>query len=183
MGRKKLCLLFMALLIPVAMCAQTKPAQTKPAKKNSTQDAKGLLWIAKLKATSLADMESGLPDKTFGKWFADQARPGVPHYAVKECGAPTAGEQSKGPMCVVASAKVSSVRRLELTFAMMGGERTVQNDKNPAVPQTSFRFLVGSVGPSDPRVRVPTHVLTRLSDLPPLVRRSSQLPASPVRFQ
>jgi hypothetical protein len=180
MGRKKLRLLLTALLIYAAMVAQAKPTQTKPAPKQPAQDAKALQWIASLKATSLADMEPGLPDKTFGKWFADQARPGVPHYAVKECAAPSAGE-SKVPMCVVASAKVSSVRRLELTFALMGGERTVQNDKNPAAQQTTFRFLVGSVGPSDPRVKVPTRVISRLSDLPPLVRGRSQ-PPSTVRF-
>jgi hypothetical protein len=77
-------------------------------------------------------------------------------------------------MCVVASAKVSRVRRLELTFAVIEGERTAQSDKNPDARQTNWRFLGGSVGPSDPRLKVPTRVITRLSELPPLVRRRSE---------
>jgi len=89
---------------------------------------------------------------------------------VKECGASSATEKSKGPMCVVATAKVSRVRRLELTFAVIEGVRTAQSDKKPETQTTTWRFLVGSVGPSDPHLRVATKVITRLSELPPLSR-------------
>jgi hypothetical protein len=162
-------LFYAALLISATGTAQA--AQTRTAPKNSARDAQAQQWIAKLKDAPLPDMEAGMPDKTFGKWFMEMARPGVPHYVVKECGAPSADEKSKGPMCVVASAKVSRVRRLELTFAVLEGERTAQSDKNPVARQTSWRFLVGSVGPSDPRLKVSTRVITRLSELPPLVRQ------------
>jgi hypothetical protein len=164
-------LFYAALLMLATMTTQAKPAQAKPAAKKSAPDAQALQWIAKLKDSPLPDMEAGMPDKTFGKWFTEMARPGVPHYVVKECGAPSTDEKSKGPMCVVASAKVSRVRRLELTFAVLEGERTAQSDKNPEARQTSWRFLVGSVEPSDPRLKVSTRVITRLSDLPPLVRQ------------
>jgi hypothetical protein len=159
------------LLIFATMTAQGTGAQASSAPKKSAQDAKAQQWIAKLKETPLPDMEAGMPDKTFGKWFGELARPGVPHYVVKECGLPSTDQKPKGPMCVVASAKVSRVRRLELTFAVMEGVRTAQSDKKPEAQQTSWRFLVGSVGPSDPHVRVSTRVITRLSELPPLVRK------------
>jgi len=163
---------FAALLVSGAITAQARPAQSASASKKSAQDAKAQQWIAKLKDTPLLDMEAGMPDKTFGTWFAAMVRPGVPHYVVKECGAPSADQKSKGPMCVVASAKVSRVRRLELTFAVIEGVRTAQSDKNPqAAPHTSWRFLVGLVGSSDPHARVATRVITRLSELPPLSRR------------
>jgi len=171
MDKTRWCLVFAILLICATMTTQGAFAQASSTPKKSTPDPRTLQWITKLKDAPLPDMEAGLPDKTFGKWFAEMARPGVPHYAVKECGASSAAEKSKGPMCVVASAKVSRVRRLELTFAVIDGERTAQSDKNPDTRQTSWRFLVGSVGPSDPRVRVPVRVITRLSDLPPLVRK------------
>ena len=170
MIRTKMSLFLTLLLLTAGMAAQPKPAQSKPAQKKPAQD-NSAQWIAKLKATPLADIESGLPDRTFGKWFADQARPGVPQYTAKPC---EIGESS-GPMCVVASANVSRTKRLELTFALMGGERTVQNDKNPAAKQATCRFLVGSVGPRDPRMKFPTQVIRKLSDLPPLVRGHNAL--------
>jgi hypothetical protein len=168
--QKKIYVWFTALLMTAAMFPQTKPAQKKSAQNFNAQ------WIAKLKATPLADMESGLPDKTFGKWFAEQSGSGQPQYAVHPC---EGDDQPNGPMCVVASAKVSRVRKLELTFALMGGERTVQNDKNPEQKQATCRFLIGSVGPSDSQMKFPTRVIRKLSDLPPLVRGRS--PSAPNR--
>ena len=168
--QKQMYLFCAVLLLSAVLVAQTKPAQPKSAQPRPTQKKpahdNNAQWIARLKATPLADIESGLPDRTFDKWFADQARPGVPQYTAKPC---EAGE-ANGPMCVVASANVSRTKRLELTFALMGGERAVQNDKNPAAKQATCRFLVGSVGPRDPRMKFPTQVIRKLGDLPPTVR-------------
>jgi hypothetical protein len=165
-----------ALLISAVMTAQARAAQPRSEIKKSVQNTKAPRLIAKLIETPLPDIESGMPPKTFGKWFAEQAKPGMPHYVVKKCDAPGTERESKGPMCVVASVKVSRVRRLELTFALMEGERSSQNEKNPEVRPTTWRFLVGSLGPNDPRMKVPVHVITRLSELPPLVRQRHPAP-------
>lgn len=127
--------------------------------------------IAQLKATPVADMESGLPDEPFGKWFAAQAKPAVPQYEVKECDV-SSSEKAAGLMCVIASAKVGGMKRLELSFAVPPTTSPAPKTKPKSVRDTQYtcRFLVGSLGPSNPQMKFPTRVVRKLSDLAPMLQ-------------
>jgi hypothetical protein len=62
------------------------------------------------------------------------------------------------------------MRKLELTFAMegySGGKKA----KSAAARKPRCRFLVGSLGPADPRAKLPTKVVAKLADLPPILNR------------
>ena len=160
--RTKIYWLFTVMLLSTFTVAQKKPAAHKTAKSEQA-------LISKLNGTPVADMETGLPTESFSKWFSTQTRSGTAVYHVKECEA-SSSERSIGYKCVVVSAKVGQFQRLELNFAVppdYAGKKPIN------IRETQFpcRFLVGSLGPSNPQMKSPTRVITKLSDLPPLLSR------------
>lgn len=166
--RSKIGLFFTVLLLMAVMAAQKKPATSKTAPKTQKTAHQA---IAKLKATPVADMESGLPDEPFGKWFVAQVKPAVPQYEVKECD--ESSDKAAGLKCVVASAKVGGMKLLELSFAVPPASTSPApktKPKNIRETQYQCRFLVGSLGPSNPQMKFPTRVVRKLSDLAPMLQ-------------
>ena len=157
-------LIYGSLTLVVLGCVMNAQPQKK-----SPADKQAQTLINRLKATPVADIETGLPADPFGKWFAKQAKPGQPQYEVKPCEAATGGEKTTELMCVVASAKVGEMKKLELTFAMGPYSSAGKKAKGVKAKAPACRFLVGSLGPSDPRMKFPTKVVAKLSDLPPLL--------------
>jgi hypothetical protein len=159
--RTKTCLLITVMLFSAAMVAQKKPAARKA-------DKSAQALITKLRATPVADMETGLPTEPFSKWFAAQTKPGSTGYQVKACEA--GSDRDIGYKCIVATAKVGEFKKLELTFAVPP-DYTGKKPINVRETQFPCRFLVGSLGPANPRMKSSTRVITKLSDLPPLLSR------------
>lgn len=129
-------------------------------------------WIDRLKATPVASLEAGLPDKPFGEWFTDQVKPATPKYEVNDCGERNGTPDERGkqfPLCVTASADVPTVRRLELSFIV--GSYVVPVDANARTEEkpAKVEFMHGSLGPSDPRSKQPTRPVRKLSDVPALL--------------
>lgn len=129
-------------------------------------------WIDRLKATPVASLEAGLPEKPFGEWFADQVKPATPKYEVNDCGERNGTADEKGkefPFCVTAMADVPAVRRLELSFVVgtyvVPAEAGARTEEKPA----KVEFMHGSIGPSDPRSKQPTRQIRKLSDVSALL--------------
>jgi hypothetical protein len=171
--RKTILGLFMLAMLASAMNAQPKPAPGKSVPKQSVSEKQTQTLITRLKTTPVADIETGLPTDPFGKWFPRQVGSSQIQYDAKPCEA-EASITNKGQrdplMCVTASAKIGEMRKLELTFAMEGYSGGKQA-KSTAARKPRCRFLVGSLGPSDPRAKFPTRVVNKLADLPPILNR------------
>lgn len=125
------------------------------AKCNEQETAGNQSWTKKLQATPVAKIEAGLPQKPFNQWLVELTR-SEPRYEMSDC--ETNGSSATGK-CVTVTADTAPMRRVELTFAVpaessaKAGERAV------------CTFVRGSIGPSDPRMKAPTQVIRKLSDL------------------
>ncbi len=154
---------FIILFVATAMVGQPQPASKK-----SVADKQAQTLISRLKATPVADIETGLPTDPFGKWFPKQVGAGPVQYEAKPCEG-EAAESANPMMCVTASAKIGEARKLELTFAMQGYSGKKAGSATAKKPRC--RFLVGSLGPNDPRAKFPTKLVAKLADLPPMLSR------------
>src|ERR1044071_2419791 len=105
-------------------------------------------WIERLKATRVARMEAGLPEKPFDQWLTERLKAGPPKYQLSDC------EDEGSAKCILVTAETAPARKMELTFA---------------IPQTALReaancrFVSGVIGPSDPRSKQPTRLIRKLS--------------------
>ena len=115
-------------------------------------------WIDRLKSTPVVRMETGLPEKAFDQWLAGLTK-SQPAYEQSTC---TAEPDSPAVPCVIVSAEVAPVRKLELMFAVPG--------KAAQARDAQCRFLSGRIGPSDPRSKQPTRLLRTLKDVEAMLK-------------
>ena len=131
------------------------------------QDQDQRRFIDQLKKTPVNEIETGLPAESFDTWFANQIRPSHPEYEVNDCGERngTPGERGKEfPTCVAVTA-ITGMRKVDLAF-VVGTYVVPENGKDTARSKpTTVRLFSGSIGPSDPRMKAPTQVVRKLSDL------------------
>jgi len=113
-------------------------------------------WIDRLKNTPVARMETGLPEKPFDRWLAELTKTQAA-YEQSTC----PGELGALP-CVIVSAEVAPVRKLELMFAVPG--------KAAQAGDAQCRFRSGRIGPSDPRSKQPTRLLRTLKDVEAMLK-------------
>jgi len=116
-------------------------------------------WIDRLKSTPVVRMESGLPEKPFDQWLAELTKV---HPAYEQSTCPVELDSPAAP-CVIVSAELAPVRKLELMFAIPPGKAAQARD-------AQCRFLSGRIGPSDPRSKQPTRLLRTLKDVEALLK-------------
>ncbi|HSM84913.1 MAG TPA: hypothetical protein VLT16_02120 [Candidatus Limnocylindrales bacterium] len=125
-------------------------------------------WIERLKQTPVSQLDPALPDKPFAAWFADRVKPAQPQYEVDDCGERSGTPEDRGksfPLCVVVSANIQPVRKLELMFVVASYTVPAEGAAATAPKETKVEFLHGTVGPSDPRSKQPTRLVRKLSDV------------------
>jgi hypothetical protein len=123
--------------------------------------------IDSLKKTLVSEIEDGLPRESFDSWFANQVRPSHPEYEVNDCGERNGTPEERGkefPTCVAVTA-ITGARKIELAFVV--GTYVVPKDGKDTArsKHTKVTLFSGSIGPSDPRMKAPTQVIRKLSDL------------------
>src|SRR5262249_24662668 len=135
------------------------------------QDQDQRRFIDQLKKTPVSEIESGLPHESFDTWFAEQVRPAHAEYEVNDCGERNGTPEERGrefPTCVSVTAS-AGMRKVDLAF-VVGTYVVPENGKDTArAKPTKVRLFSGSVGPSDPRMKAPTRVIRKLSDLEKLL--------------
>lgn len=131
------------------------------------QDQEQRSLIDQLKRTPVSEIEAGLPHESFDSWFANQVRPSHAQYEVTDCGERNGTPDERGkefPTCVAVTA-ITGVRKVDLAFVVgtylvpEGGKDKVRSKA------TKITLYSGSIGPSDPRMKAPTHLIRKLSDL------------------
>lgn len=128
---------------------------------NSQAKGQEQSWIDRLKNTPVARMETGLPEKPFGQWFTEQTKAARPKYEMGACD--TEGGTS-GTQCIIVSAQIAPVRKVELTFA-------IPQDKAAKTGSAVVcTFIRGAIGPSDPRSKQPTRLIRKLSEIETILR-------------
>lgn len=148
------CVLVCALLLTDFASAQT------PSEKR---------WIDRLKSTLVSEIDSALPAKPFDAWLKEIIAPEEPAYEVNDCGERNGSPDERGkefPLCVNVTAKLTSLRKADLTFVV--GTYVVPRSnkrKTREKPAAKIELFYGEVGPSDPRSKQPTMKVERLSDL------------------
>jgi len=135
------------------------------------QDQDQRRFIDQLKKTPVNEIESGLPNESFDTWFANQIHPSHAEYEVNDCGERNATPEERGkqfPTCVAVTA-IAGIRKVDLAF-VVGTDVVPENGKDTARSKPSkVRLFSGSIGPSDPRMKAPTQVVRKLSDLEKLL--------------
>ena len=138
------------LLIGIAQCVIA--AQNK---NDSDQHS-----IAVLKATPVAKVEAGMPDKALGEWLAGNSKGSEVQYTAQSCEASDAQKQEMGAgpfQCVTASLKDGWVI---LQFIVAAPEKSGDQQA------TKCRFLFGQEGPpAGSPMKRPTRKISKLSDL------------------
>jgi hypothetical protein len=136
------------------------------------QDQDQRRFIDQLKKTPVNEIETGLPNESFDTWFAGLVRPSHSKYEVNDCGERNGTPAERGkefPTCVAVTA-ITGMRRVDLAF-VVGTYVVPEGEKDTARSKpTKARLFSGSIGPSDPRMKAPTHVVRKLSDLEKLLR-------------
>ena len=131
------------------------------------QDQDQSRLIDRLKKTPVSEIEDGLPRESFDSWFANQVRPSHAQYEVNDCGERNGTPQERGqkfPTCVAVTA-TTGMRKVDLAF-VVGTYVVPEKGKDTASSKpTKVTFFSGSVGPSDQRMKAPTQVIRKLSDL------------------
>lgn len=149
------------VLLPIAVAGRTV-----------AQDQDQRRLIDQLKSTPVSEIEAGLPHESFDSWFANQVRPSRPEYEVNDCGERNGTPEERGkefPTCVAVTA-ISGVRKVDLAF-VVGTYLVPESGKDRARSKaTKVTLFSGSIGPSDPRMKAPTRVIRKLSDLEKLLR-------------
>jgi hypothetical protein len=138
----------------------------------ATQNKHDQRWTDRLQRTPVASLETGLPEKPFGQWFADQVKPATPKYEVNDCGERNGSAEEKGkqfPLCVTASADVPTVRRVELSFIVGSYVVPLHGSEATEEKPAKVEFMYGTLGPSDPRSKQPTRQVRKLSEVPALL--------------
>jgi len=141
------------------------------------QDQNQLRLIDQLKKTSVSDMEAGLPHESFESWFAGLVKPAEIGYEVKDCTDDAAATEGGRPVsCVIAFTKPPQPgwdRWIEIRFFVVappGGEDTSHRlSVRPPIP----RLFQACEGPTNPKMKRPSHCYRKLSDLEKLVRGST----------
>jgi hypothetical protein len=136
------------------------------------QDQEQRRFIDQLKKTPVNEIEAGLPHESFDSWFAKHVEPSHPEYDVNDCGERNGTPEERGkefPTCVAVTA-IAGIRKVDLAF-VVGTYVVPENEKDAARSKpTKVRLFSGSIGPSDPRMKAPTQVVRKLSDLEKLLR-------------
>jgi hypothetical protein len=137
----------------------------------AAQDQDQRRFIDQLKKTPVSDIEAGLHQESFDTWFANQVRPSHPEYEVNDCGERNGTPEERGkefPTCVAVTA-IAGMRKVDLAF-VVGTYVVPENGKDTVRSKpTKVRLFRGSIGPSDPRMKAPTQVIRKLSDLEKLL--------------
>ena len=144
-------------------------------------DISSQAWIERLKSTPVAKMEAGLPETSFGSWFADTIKPSEAGYEVNECQGTNGSDASANQerlLCVFAYTKPPQPgwnRGVQLTFVV--GVLPGSKNGTDAKP-VPCRFLGGWEGPANPSMKRPTRGISKLGDLERMLHGSAMLPKS-----
>jgi hypothetical protein len=137
--------------------------RVEPAAAQSTADQR---WIDQLKKTPVDQIEAGLSGAKFADWFAERVRPSEAGYEVKDCPEPTVAASNQDRLlCVFAYTKPLVPgwdRGIQLNF-IVGVFRRSARGSTGAKP-LPCRFLFGRDGPSNPQMKRPTILISKLSD-------------------
>ncbi len=125
-----------------------------------------------LKSTPVSSIEPGLPNLPFDRWFAYLVRPSRPEYERNDCGERNGTPDERGkqfPACVTVTAIVGA-RKIDLSF-VVGTYVVPENGSDMTASKPSkATFFHGSIGPGDPRMKFPTQVIRKLSEVEKLLR-------------
>ena len=128
-------------------------------------------FIDQLKKTPVSKIEAGLPQENFDSWFSKQVQPSHAQYEVNDCGERSGTPEERGkefPTCVAVTA-TAGMRKVDLAF-VVGTYVVPENGKDkPRSKPAKVTLFGGSIGPSDPRMKAPTQVIRKLSDLEKLL--------------
>jgi hypothetical protein len=101
-------------------------------------------WIARLQATPVSAIESGLPEMPFGDWFGEHTHGAQVRYVIEACD-PSANPESlkKGSFsCVTATATRGMGSQITMKFLVVTDE-----DKRVSPKPFACKFMGGSEGP------------------------------------
>jgi hypothetical protein len=122
-------------------------------------------WIARLQATHVSDIESGLPEKPFGDWFSEHTHGAHVRYAIEACD-PSAQTESlkKGAFsCVTAIATRGMGSQITMKFLVV---TDTDEDKRASPRPFACRFMIGSEGPPPGSpIKVMTKLFHKLSEM------------------
>lgn len=138
----------------------------------AAQDLDGQKWIDRLKTTPVSQLDPALPAKPFAEWLNDLVKPAHPGYEVNDCGERNGTAEEKGkefPLCVSVRADVSPLSRLELRFVVATYVVPQNASAKPAEKPAKMELFQGTLGPSNPRIKRPTRLIRKLSEVGPLL--------------
>lgn len=132
--------------------------------------------IASLKEALVSDMEAGMPHQSFDSWFVALVKPAEIDYEVKDCTDEAAATEGGRPIsCVVAYTKPAQAgwnRWIQIRFFVVAPPGGVDTSHRVSVRPLIPRLFEACEGPTNPKMKRPSHCYRKLSDLEKLVRGS-----------
>jgi hypothetical protein len=120
-------------------------------------------WIARLQASHVSAIESGLPEKPFGDWFSEHTHGAQVRYVIEACD-PSAQTESlkKGSFsCVTATATRGLWSQITMKFLVLTDE-----DKQNSQKGFICKLVIGSEGPPPGSpIKVATRLFHTLSEM------------------
>jgi hypothetical protein len=132
-------------------------------------------WIERARSTPVGQVEAGFPKERFDQWFADLVKPSETIYEVHGCHErlPSGRESQQELLCVIAYVKPPHPgwnSSLSVSLAVGMVTPSGKQGQPAAVTPVPCRFIGASEGPSDPRMKRPSHSYSKLKDVEKLVR-------------
>jgi hypothetical protein len=151
------------------------------AKCNGQGNGQQQSWVDQLKKTPVDQIEPGLSQTNFAQWFADLVKPNQIDYEIQECvdENPARAESQERLLCVVAYTKPPQPhwnRWIQLRFVVGVSVPSGKAGTRAEVKPVACRFLGGSEGPSNPAMKRPTRMISKLSELEKLLHGSATYP-------
>jgi hypothetical protein len=135
-------------------------------------------WIDQARNTPVGQLEEGFSAEHFDLWLANLVKPGEIGYEVHEC-SNTSASGHAGPelfFCVIAYGKPPHPgwNRWLSVWLAVGVIAPARKGEPLAVTPLPCRFMGASEGPSDPRMKRPSHYFSKLRDLEKWFRGSHE---------
>jgi hypothetical protein len=121
----------------------------------------------------VSEIEAGLPNESFDTWFGNQIRPSHAEYEVNDCGERNGTPEERGkefPTCVAVTAITTGGFKIGLAF-LVGTYVVPEDGKDRARSKPAkVALFSGFIAPNDPRIKIPTQAIRKLSDLEKQIR-------------
>jgi hypothetical protein len=141
---------------------------------NAPPNQVGQRLIDSLKKTQASDIEAGLPQESFDSWFTALVKPVAVDYEVTDCTDETAATEGGRPVtCIIAYTKPAQPgwnRWIEIRFFVVAPLEEKDTSHRVTMRPLVPRLLQACAGPSDPKMKFPTHCYQKLSELEKQVR-------------